>query len=166
MASGDSSRVSRLALAKIEHHFDRFLVTKPDECDLLGNTRGVYLDNYGVVFTSMVALVPTPAPSPFRSLTVKDIEDIHARKIRQLPIMREKMRDMLLMVAADPGLDSVRPDEQVVCGVTFFYYKQWENMSGLPQQIVMQAEKQKLLQVQSGRVPRAAMDSFVKTQEL
>lgn len=165
-ALADPARIGRNALAKLEFHLDMFLVKAPDPCEMMGNTRGVYLDGYGAVFTTLVALVPTPTPSPFRAFTQKDFDDIHNAKIRQLPIMREKMRNMLLMMAADPSLEGVRPHEQIVSGVTFFYYKQWENTAGLPQQIVMEGEKQKLLDVQSGRIPRSELDSIIKVQEL
>jgi hypothetical protein len=166
VALADPARIGRNALEKLEFHLDMFLVKGPDPCEMMGNTRGVYLDGYGAVFTSLVALVPTPTPSPFRAFTQKDFNDIHERKIRQIPIMKEKIRSMLLMMAADPSLEAVRPHEQIVSGVTFFYYKQWENMSGLPLQIVMEGEKQKLLDVQSGRVPRSQLDSIIKVQEL
>ncbi len=165
-AIAQSPRVSRAAMAKLEYRLDLFLVHGDDPCQLLGNTRGVYIDGYGAVFTTMVALVPTPIPNPFRDFTQKDIDTVHQRKVRQVPLMREKMLDMLLMMASDSALDSVRPNEQIVCGVTFFYYKQWENAAGLPAQFVMQGEKQKLLDVQMGRIPRAQLDSIVKVQEL
>jgi hypothetical protein len=159
-------RIGRGALEKLEFHLDMFLVRGPDPCEMMGNTRGIYIDGYGAVFTTLVALVPTPIPSPFHAFTQKDFNDIHDRKIRQVSIMREKMRGMLLMMAADPSLEAVRPNERIVSGVTFFYYKQWENMTGLPLQIVMEAEKQKLLDVQSGRIPRSQLDSIIKVQEL
>ncbi len=166
LATADAPRISHNSLTRLEARVDSLLVKGDEPCQLLGDTRGVYLDGYGAVFTSMVSLVATPMPTPFSDFTQKDIEKVYERKVRQLPVMREKMRAMLLMMASDPGLDSVRPNEQVVYGVSFFYFKKWENMSGLPQQIVMQGEKQKLIDVQSGRIPRAQLDSIVKVQEL
>ena len=165
-ALADTARIGRAALAKLEFRLDTFLVKAPDPCQMMGNTRGVYLDGYGAVFTTLVALTPTPTPNPFHSFTQKDFDDIHDAKMRQIPIMKEKMRTMLLMMAADPSLEGVRPHEQIVTGVTFFYYKQWENITGLPQQFVMGGEKQKLLDVQTGRVPRSELDSIIKVQEL
>lgn len=165
-ALAQAPRVTAAAIARLEHRLDSFLVRGDDPCQLLGNTRGVYLDGYGAVFTTLVALVPTPIPNPFQDFTQKDIDRVYARKLHQVPLMREKMREMLLMMAADPALEGVRPQEEIVCGVTFFYYKQWENSSGLPAQIVMRAQKGQLLEVQSGRTPRSGLGSIVKVQEL
>ena len=63
------------------------------------------------------------------------------------------------------SLDAVPPNEQVVLGVTLFYHT-WEDRGGLPSQIVMQAERQKLLDVQLGRASRSSLDSIIKVQEL
>jgi len=164
LALADAPRIKREAIEKLEETFDRALVAGKVPCDLLGNTRGVYLEGYGAVFTSMVSLVFTPTPNPFRDFTKKDVADIHQKKLQQIPVLKEKMRDMLLTMAASSSLDSVRPSEQMVCGVTLYYYK-WEDQSGLPSQIVMQAEKQKLLDVQNGRAARGDLDSIVKVQE-
>ena len=166
IAAADTARIGRGALARLESRLDNYLVNSDKPCQLLGNTRGVYLDGYGAVFTTMVSLVPTPVPNPFNDFSQKDIVQVHERKLKQLPVMNEKMQTMLLMMAADPGLEAVRPHEQIVCGISFFYYKQWEILTGLPSQIVMQGEKQKLLDVQSGRIPRSELDSIVKVQEL
>ena len=73
------------------------------------------------------------------------------------------MQEALIATAA--SLDTVPSNEQVAVGVSLFYYK-WEDTSGLPGQIVMQAERQKLLDVQVGRTPRAALVSTIRVQEL
>ena len=52
------------------------------------------------------------------------------------------MREML--IASAVSLENLPPTEQVVLAVTLFHYS-WEDSSGLPAQIVMQAERQKLL---------------------
>jgi hypothetical protein len=46
-----------------------------------------------------------------------------------------------------------------------FYYK-WEDTAGLPSQILMQAERQKLLDVQLGRASRSSVDAIIHVQEL
>ena len=48
--------------------------------------------------------------------------------------------------------------------MTLFYYK-WENTAGLPREIMIQAEKQQLISVQSGRVPRNQLEALLKVQE-
>ena len=164
MALADSPRISRFAMARLEAQIDGAFTLGPSSFDILGNTRGVYLPGYGAVFTTMVS-PPTPIPTPFRELSLKDILEIHDRKLRMVPVLREKMRDAMFTMAESPALDSVQLNEQIVCGATMFYFK-WEDTAGLPSQIVMQAEKGKLLDVKSGRIPRSQLDSVIKTQEL
>jgi hypothetical protein len=164
-AIADTPRVTAHAVSRLEGQIDSLFSKGPIPCDILGNTRGIYLDGYGEVFTSLLSLAPTPTPNPFRTFTSKDVADIHATKVKQVPVLCEKMRETLLVMAASPALEGVRPTEQIVCGASLFYYS-WEDTSGLPAQIVMQGEKRKLLDVQAGRIPRSQMDSIVKVQEL
>ena len=158
-------RISRPALARLENALDAALAGGEHPCELFANTSGLYVDGFGAVFTSTVAITPTRAPNPFQLFTAKDITDIHERKLAAAPFLREKMRDMLFTMAASPSLEGVRPTEQVVCSVTLFYYK-WEEQTGLPHQIVMRGEKQELLDVQAGRIPRTQLATLVKTEEL
>jgi hypothetical protein len=164
-AFADVPRISRFALARLEAQIDRAFASEPTPFDIIGDTRGVYLAGYGAVFTTMISLAPTPIPNPFHELTLKDTLQIHERKLHQLPVLRDRMRETLLGLAESPALDSVHLNEQIVCGATMFYFK-WEDTTGLPSQIVMQAEKGKLLDVKSGRIPRSQLDSVIKTQEL
>ncbi len=46
VALADPARIGRNALEKLEFHLDMFLVKGPDPCEMMGNTRGVYLDGY------------------------------------------------------------------------------------------------------------------------
>jgi len=91
------------------------------------------------------------------------VTKVHAQKVQRLPLLKRSMQEAMLAAAA--SLDTVRPEEKIVFGVSIFYYK-WEDTSGLPAQIVMQAERQKLLDVQVGRTPRAALVSTIRVQEL
>ena len=139
------TRMTRAALASVERSFDGRLerANAPDSFLLLGPTRGVYLPGYGVVFSTEVNLIVSPNLSPFhQSFTKIEIARIHGRKLQQLPLLRQNMREMLVASAA--ALENLPPDEQVVLAVTLFNYS-WEDASGLPSQIVMQAERQKLL---------------------
>jgi len=49
-----------------------------------------------------------------------------------------------MLVAGAASLENLPPGEQIVLAVSLFHYS-WEDYSGLPSQIVMQAERQKLL---------------------
>ena len=107
--------------------------------DLLGNTRGVYLENYGAVFTSEVSLVVTPAPGPFRGKITKEFADtIRQKKIERLPFLQSAMKEMLRNMGAT--FIQVPEDRQMVL-VIRFYYEPWEDMNGMPSQIVMKADR-------------------------
>jgi hypothetical protein len=136
-------RVTRAALAGIEKNFDGRFSRAVDSFDLLGATRGVYLEGYGAVFSTELNLILSPNLSPFhQSFTKLEIARIHDRKVQRLPLLRQQMREMLLASAV--SLENLPPNEQVVLAVSLFHYS-WEDYTGLPSQIVMQAERQKLL---------------------
>jgi hypothetical protein len=127
----------------MEKAFDGRLAYTADAFDLLGSTRGVYLDGYGAVFSTELNLIVSPNLSPFHPAFSKiEIAHIHDRKVQRLPLLKAKMREMLVASAA--SLENLPPSEQVVLAVSLFHYS-WEDYSGLPSQIVMQAERQKLL---------------------
>ncbi|HTT64777.1 MAG TPA: hypothetical protein VMG35_23155 [Bryobacteraceae bacterium] len=137
-------RVTRAALASVERALDgRLGGYAPDAFDLLGSSRGVYLEGYGAVFSTEVNLIISPNLSPFHPAFSKtEIARIHDRKLQRLPVLKQKMREMLVASAA--SLENLPPSEQVVLAVSLFHYS-WEDYSGIPSQIVMQAERQKLL---------------------
>ena len=154
----------RLAVSAMEQLADKKLVAREDPFELLGNTRGTYLDGYGAVFTTEVSLAFTPSANPFRGpLTKQEIATVHDRKRQRLPVLRQAMQEFLL--AAGSSLDNVAPKEKVVYFVNLYYHN-WEDVTGLPSQLIMDCEKQKLLDVQSGRADRAMLANWVKVKEL
>jgi hypothetical protein len=165
-AVAQAPRVSYASIRAMEKSFDKLVLTPGAEApfDLLGNTRGVYLEGYGAVFTSEVSLLVTATVNPFQ-VTIPKVyaTKVHAQKLQRVPLLKRSMQDALLATAA--SLDGVPANEKIVVGVSIFYYS-WEDTSGLPSQIVMQAERQKLLDVQIGRASRASLDSVVRVQEL
>jgi hypothetical protein len=142
------ARVTRAALAGIEKAMDgRFERAVADPFDLLGNTRGVYLDGYGVVFSAELNLIVTPNLNPFHQrFSKQEIARIHERKLQRLPLLKQNMREMLVTSAA--ALENLPPDEQVVLAVSLFRYS-WEDASGIPAQIVMQAQRRLLLSAET-----------------
>ena len=139
------ARISRAALSGLEKSFDhRFQrANVSDSFDLLGTTRGVYLEGYGVVFTAELSLIVTPNLNPFHQVfTAEEKARVHQRKLERLPLLKRNMQEML--IASAIALENLPPNEQVVLAVTLFHYS-WEDSSGLPAQIMMQAERQKLL---------------------
>ncbi len=152
------ARMTRAALSSVEKSFDGRLMrfNAPDSFDLLGPTRGVYLEGYGAVFSAEVNLIVSPNLSPFHQHFTKiEIARIHDRKVARLPLLEQNMREMLMATAA--SLENLPPGEQVVVAVTLFRYS-WEDASGMPSQIVMQAERQKLLS-------NATRETAIRTQE-
>lgn len=138
--------VKRMAMQALEKKIDVQLdgASKADPFDLLGDTRGVYLPGYGVVLTSEVDLVKVPGISPFHpTIGPEERVKLHARKMQTLPKLREAMKAAL--VAASTELHSVPMNENIVFGVTLFYYVQ-EDTTDLPSQIIMQATRQELAQ--------------------
>ncbi|MCE5307050.1 MAG: hypothetical protein LLG20_05370 [Acidobacteriales bacterium] len=166
VGAADKPRVSRSALTPLERSFDRRLdgwsVDEP--VMLLGTTRGVYLEGYGAVFTAEMNLMPGPTISPFQPIIRKEsIVRVHQRKVERLPRLREQMKEML--VASAQSLDTVPLDEKIVVGVTLFHYS-WEDVSGVPAQIVMQAQRRLLLDYSLKHIDRAALDAGIRTEDL
>lgn len=156
---------SRGEIAAMERSFDsrlqRFSIDAPME--LLGMTRGLYLPNYGAVFTAEVNLVLMPGLSPFRpAISKDDIARIRAAKLKRLPELKTMMREMLLTSAG--SLDRLPPDEQMVLGVSLFY-NSWEESGGMPRVITMQAYKRSLLDVATNRLARTSLDSIIQVRE-
>ena len=164
--AAQNPRITRATLRAIEESFDkRVLTVSPDSpFKLLGTTRGTYLNGYGVVFTAEVNLMVTTNLSPFQLEIPKPyVVKVHAQKLQRLTLFKRSMQEALLAAAA--SLDTVPANEQVVLGVSLFYYK-WEDTAGLPSQVVMHAQRQKLVDVQVGRVNRSALDSVIQIEEL
>lgn len=162
---GQAARPSRQEIAAMEKALDqklaRFDLERPVE--VLGLTRGIYIDGFGVVFMVEISLVPTPGLSPFRpSISREEAARIREQKLKRLPQIRELMRDMLL--AAAQSLDRLPPGEQVVLGV-LLYSHSWEDTAGLPRLIQMQGRRDALLEVALQRQPRTVLAQIVRTRE-
>ena len=158
-------RVTRAMLEAMEKSFDQRIVKLivDDPIDLLGTTRGIYLEGYGAVFTAEVSLAITPRISPFRiNVTKEEIEKIGEKKRRRLPVLKKAMREMLVASAA--SLDTLPDEEQIVVGMTLLYYS-WENRSGLPSQVVMQAQKKVLLDYQAKSIKPEALEASIRVLE-
>jgi hypothetical protein len=160
-ASKEKPRFHRAALTAMEQSFDQRLMRLADDPYLLtGNTRGIYIEGYGAVFTAEVSLANGGSPNPFRpTITKEDMARIRAKKLERLPLLKQCMRDMLLNAAA--SLDETAAGEQIVVGVSLIYYP-GEDKNGLPGQILMQGAKGQLLDAKLNRV---ALDSVVKVRE-
>ena len=130
---------------------------------LLGTTRGAYLAGYGAVFTMEVNLVPVAAISPFRpAYSPQEIQALNRQKREKLGLLKTGLRQLLVEQAA--GLTQVAPGDKVAIVVTLFNYN-WEDTNGLPSQLVMQATRQALLDLQSRRAGADAQERAVDLRE-
>jgi len=137
-------RVTLTSLAGLARGFDRsfrmYAVTDP--IDVLGNTRGIYLDGFGAVFTTELSPVFTPGLSPFQpNISQQDKEKVRQRKLARLPVVERLMNSMLQSAAKDLA---VPDDQQIVVAVNFVYLP-YEDTSGLPGQMVVKSTRRAIL---------------------
>ncbi|HLJ18307.1 MAG TPA: hypothetical protein VKV15_27700 [Bryobacteraceae bacterium] len=158
-ASPEKPRVGRAQIDAMEKNFDQRLSRLWNEPFLLlGTTRGFYLDGFGAVFSAEINLVNGPNITPFQPVISKaQVEQHKKKKLERVPALKEAMRQMLTASAA--SLDGVPADEQIVVEVTISKYS-WEDIAGVPTQILMQAQKKKLLEAQ-----RSGVDAAIREQE-
>ncbi|OYW09605.1 MAG: hypothetical protein B7X34_06415 [Acidobacteriia bacterium 12-62-4] len=156
-----AATVSRVSLAAVEDVYNRRLKTLvPGEPFLLlGETHGVYLENYGAVFTANVLLAEGPTENPFRkSVSAKEQADLRQRKLERLPKLRSLMREALVVSAG--MLDTVPANEQIAISVVLLRYP-YEDASSGPSQIMMQATRSALVNLQVN--PPSDQAVFLKT---
>jgi hypothetical protein len=145
-SASEAPRVGRNMIANAEKNIDNRFTRLWDDNPfvVLGPTRGVYLEGYGAVFTAEVNLVAGPVlgiMTPPRTLA--DIARHKQRKIERIPDLKKALQQALAELAASPDMAAVPPDQQIVL-VAFLSHYPWEDLSGLPAQIMMQGAKQKL----------------------
>ncbi|HYO84102.1 MAG TPA: hypothetical protein VES20_22045 [Bryobacteraceae bacterium] len=159
-AAHTPSRVSRTALRTLERSTDTSFETMMQEerLSVLGYTRSVYLDGFGVVFSTEVELVPSAAPNPFRpQFTKEDVARLREKKRVRISYLKEQMPAMLVNLAH--SLREVPPNDKVALAVTIPYFR-WENADGMPRQIVMTAPRRALLLSNGSELAKA-----IRTEE-
>jgi len=161
--ASDAPRVSRDQLVTVEKSLDSRYAKRWGDIQIvvLGPTRGIYLEGYGAVMTSEVDLVAGPTLLFMRGPLNKDeVEKFRQKKIGRVPELRRAMRQALIDSAA--SLDTVPLEEQIVVVAMLSKYP-WEDFKGLPRQIMMQAQKKKLLDaLRSGA---GSLDEAIRVQE-
>ncbi len=153
VSPAERPKTTRQAVTDVEKRLDARInmIGGADPVYVLGLTRGLYLPGYGAVFTAELDLIPTPIPNPFRpKITPEEAVKVHQRKIEHLALLKKSMHDM--WVDAASSLTSLPDTDQIVVAVRLFY-QPWEDMNGLPAQIVMKGPR------------KAALSGNIQTEE-
>jgi hypothetical protein len=145
VAPKPAPRLSSSVLGELEKTFDSRLGTMADKADpnepveLMGDTRGIQLLDYGLVFTADVSLVKTPSINPFQKEIPKTVQErVHQLRVERLPALKVAMKEMLRnMAIAGAQLPAT---QQMVLSVRL-YYGTWENTAGMPAEVVMRATR-------------------------
>jgi hypothetical protein len=134
---------SRATLIAAEKQFDQMVQAKwtDDPFVLLGNTRAIYVDGFGVILTAEISLSMGPTVSPFSpSISKEAIARHREKKLQRLPQLKDLIRT---------GAESARtwfpdlPDtDKLVIGVTVLKYS-WEDAAGIPSQLVGITQRRK-----------------------
>ena len=158
-AAGEAPHVDRTQMEKVEKSLDATLLrfTPDNSHTLIGLTRGVYLEGVGAVLTAEVILVNAPISIMHPLPTKDEIVQMRKKKMERLPILKKVLKDALVSAAAT--LDTLPPDEQVVLAVIIPRF-QFEDATGLPVQVTVQASKKKLLESKG-----AALDALIRVSE-
>jgi hypothetical protein len=132
-------------LPALEKSFDDALqvIGAPDRVQLRGFTRGIKIDDYGVIFTAEVDLVMTPTINIFQgTITPAQTKDVHERKLTNLELLRKAIREM--MTTSANTLTALPMDSHMVVAVRLAY-QSWEDHGGLPSSILMKGLRRDVL---------------------
>jgi hypothetical protein len=118
-------------------------IDEPVSIVLLTAARGAYLEGFGAVFTLEVNLAPIANVSPFqRSYSEEQKRQLNIRKRARLENLESDARVMLIEEAGK--LSSLPPQQNIALVISLFHFG-WEDLTKLPGQFVMQAQKRTLL---------------------
>jgi len=108
--------------------------------ELMGDTRGVQMEDFGVVFTAEVSLVLTPAITPFMQKIPPELAArIRKARVDRLPVLKTAMKEMMRSAASQVA-GQVPAAQQVIVAVRL-YYGTWEDTTGMPKEIMMRATR-------------------------
>lgn len=158
-AAGEAPRVDRAQMEKVQSGLDNTLLhfTTDNSHTLIGLTRGVYLDGVGAVFTAELIVVNANVNIMKPLPTKEEVVQIRNKKLERIPLLKRILKDALVSAAVSMG--TVPPDEQVVIAVIIPRFK-FEDATGLPSQVTVQASKRKLLESKG-----AALDAAIRVTE-
>jgi len=142
---------------------DRLVRIFPDTpISVTGEPRGVYIDGYGAIFTAEMQPVSDGASLMNSTLRPEEKAQVIAKKKARIPQLEKAMKEALVETAA--SLDPVPLDEQVVLEVVIDRFL-WEDGSGYPAELIVQAPRRKLLDLKRSAGGAAALDAAIKITE-
>jgi len=151
----DGARALRKQIQDVERAIDARFNDLRMEAPIraLGSTRGAYLRGYGAVFTLQINLAPVAQLSPFRqSYSPEERSQINIRKRQRLETLETLARSILIEETA--ALTALPDGEQVALAIALFHFS-WEDLTGLPSQVVMSASKTLLAEARAGKIDAA-----------
>jgi len=161
VSAGNDPHVSVSDLKAVEIATDKSFAGDP--WAMLGYTRGTYLPGYGVVFTFEMSLIQATPISPFHeTVTPQEIKSVHDRKIKQLAILKDTMRDLLVQTAT--SLTALPPSDQIVFEAHLLG-QSYEDHSGLPWRLTMTANRQKLLDAIASHATPASLAALIEERK-
>jgi hypothetical protein len=161
-AAATAPRVSRTVLKAVETSLtDRVKSLWDDNpFSVIGNTRGLYLEDYGAVFT--IDVNPMFSPTSMMHPTVTKDEVVKAHKLRLERIVQLKQAMRLAVADAASSLDPVPGDDQVTV-IVYLGHHEWEDISGMPGQLTFRGKKKVLLEARRAGV--AALTQAVQISD-
>jgi hypothetical protein len=138
-----AARIPLDTIRDLERTFDnRFsgLAGVNEPAELMGDTRGVQLEDYGIVFTTEVSLLITPGIMPGRPKIPPEMAArVHKQRMERMPLLAAAMKEMMRHMAVT--LAQLPAGQQLVL-VVRLYYGAWEDAGGMPAQVIMRASRE------------------------
>jgi hypothetical protein len=158
-AAGETPRVSRVEMENVQKGLEATLqrFCSDNTRTLIGLPRGIYLEGVGAVLSAEVILVNAGVNIMHPLPTKEEIVQIHKTKLERVPQLKKVLKDAL--VSAAGSLTTVPLDEQIVIAVIIPRF-QFEDATGIPVQVTVQASKRKLLESKG-----AALDAVIRVTE-
>jgi hypothetical protein len=155
-------RVSGNVLKIVESSLDERLkgLWPENPFSVIRLTRGLYLDNYGAVFTVDVSPVLSTTSMMHTTVTKDEIVKAHKTRIERIAQLRQAMPMAVADAAA--SLDPLPADDQVTL-VIYLTCHSWEDVSGTPAQLTFRGKKRALLDAK--RAGGAAVIQAVQVSE-
>lgn len=161
-AATSAPRVSRNVLKAVETSLtDRVKALWEDNpFSVIGNTRGLYLEDYGAVFTIDVSPVLSTTSMMHPTVTKDEVVKAHKVRVERIGQLKQAMR--LAVADAAASLDPVPADDQITV-IVYLAYHDWEDISGTPGQLTFRGKKKALLEAR--RAGGAALAQAVQITE-